>query len=268
MQKAKESFEKLRRLYRLRWIEGIKDKQTLAMKLGISISELQNYLLRLRRMLEEGSKESSYGLCPECLSSKIVEDPETGEVICRSCGYVIEKLPNLDFRLPFGTTYALESPLAVGKSLGGTITRQGLYRILAKSAAGTEDLGIRARHIRIMIETNDPPDLARILKIGNNLIKKFNLENEKLLANDLGRNIRRAYWLITQLVVRVPQKRIAETALYVTLRQRKRKAKKYREILKNIKPNTQLYNLMNKLNEIIQQLKDETAVLKVANDET
>ena len=102
----------------------------------------------------------------------------------------------------------------------------------------------------------------------NNLIKKFNLENEKLLANDLGRNIRRAYWLITQLVIRVSQKRIAETALYVTLRQRKRKAKKYREILKNIKPNTQLYNLMNKLNEIIQQLKDETAVLKVANDET
>ena len=56
----------------------------------------------------------------------MVEDLETGEVICRSCGYVIEKLSNLDFRLPFGTTYALESPLAVGKSLGGTITRQEL----------------------------------------------------------------------------------------------------------------------------------------------
>ena len=53
MQKAKESFEKLRRLYRLRWIEGIKDEQTLAMKLGISSSDLQDYLLRLRRMLEE-----------------------------------------------------------------------------------------------------------------------------------------------------------------------------------------------------------------------
>ena len=68
--------------------------------------------------------------------------------------------------------------MAVGKSLGGTITRQGLYRILAKSAAGTEDLGIRARHIRIMIETNDPPDLARILRKGTSLIKEFNLENE------------------------------------------------------------------------------------------
>ncbi|HEX69167.1 MAG TPA: hypothetical protein ENG10_02605, partial [Candidatus Bathyarchaeota archaeon] len=96
MKQINEPTEKLRRLYRLRWIEGIKDEQTLANKLGISSSELQNYLLRLRNMLEESSKESSYGLCPECLSSKIVEDPKTGEVICRSCGYVIEKLPNLD----------------------------------------------------------------------------------------------------------------------------------------------------------------------------
>ena len=195
-------------------------------------------------------------MCPECLSSKIVEDPKTGEVICRSCGYVIEKLPNLDFRLPFGTTYALESPLAVGKSLGGTITRQGLYKILAKSAAGTEDLGIRARHIRIIAETNDPPDLARILRKGTSLIKKFNLENEKLLAHDLGRNIRRAYWLTTQLAIRIPKKAIAETALYITIQKHKRKAIKYREILQKIKPNVQLYNLMNRLNEIICQLKN------------
>jgi len=257
LQKAKESIEKLRRLYRLRWIEGIKDEQTLAEKLGISISELQDYLLRLRRMLEESSKESSYGLCPECLSSKIIEDPETGEVICRSCGYVIEKLPNLDFRLPFGTTYALESPLAVGKSLGGTITRQGLYRILAKSAAGTEDLGIRARHIRIMIETNDPPDLARILRKGTGLIKEFNLENEKLLAHDMGRNIRRAYWLTTQLAIRVSGKAVAETALYLAIQRHRRKAVKYREVLERIRPNIQLYNLLTKVNEIIRELKED-----------
>ena len=69
---------------------------------------------------------------------------------------------------------------------------------MAKSAAGTEDLGIRARYIRIMIETNDSPDLARILRKGNSLIKEFNPENEKLLVHELGRNIRRAYWLTTQ----------------------------------------------------------------------
>jgi len=116
LKEADSPTEKLRRLYRLRWIEGIKDEQTLANKLGISISDLQNYLIRLRNMLEESSKESSYGLCPECLSSRIIEDSKTSEVICRSCGYVIEKLPNLDFRLPFGTTYALESPLAEEKA--------------------------------------------------------------------------------------------------------------------------------------------------------
>jgi len=36
LQKAKESSEKFRRLYRLRWIEGIKDEQILAEKLEIS----------------------------------------------------------------------------------------------------------------------------------------------------------------------------------------------------------------------------------------
>ena len=257
LQKAKKSFEKLRRLYRLRWIEGIKDEQTLAMRLGISISELRDYLLSLRKMLEESSKESSYGLCPECLSAKIVEDLKTGEVICKSCGYVIEKLPNLDFRLPFGTTYALESPLAVGKSLGGTITHQGLYKILAKSAAGTEDLGIRARHIRIITETNDPPRLASILKKGSNLVKEYGLENEKLLAHELGRNIRRAYWLTTQLAIRIPGKAIAETALYIAIQKHKKKAIKYREILQKIKPNIQLYNLIIKINEIICQLKSD-----------
>jgi len=70
-------------LYLLRWIEGVKDKRTFAERLGISISDLQDYLLRLREMLEESSKESSYGLCPECPSAEIVEDPKTGEVICR-----------------------------------------------------------------------------------------------------------------------------------------------------------------------------------------
>ena len=37
----------------------------------------------------------------------------------------------------------------------------------------------------------------------------------------------------------------------------KKKAIKYRKILDQIKPNIQLYNLINKINEIIQQLKNE-----------
>jgi len=78
-----------------------------------------------------------------------------------------------------------------------------------------------------------------------------------LLAHDLGKNIRRAYWLATQLAIRVSKKAIAETALYITIQKHKRKAIKYREILQKIKPNVQLYNLINKINEIIQQLKNE-----------
>jgi len=65
-------------LYLLRWIEGIKEKRTLAERLGISSSDLQDYLLRLREMLEESSKEFSYGLCSECPGAEIVEDPKMG----------------------------------------------------------------------------------------------------------------------------------------------------------------------------------------------
>ena len=84
----------------------------------------------------------------------------------------------------------------------------------------------------------------------------------KLLAHDLGKNIRRAYWLTTQLAIRIPKKAIAETALYATIKRHKRKAIKYTKILDQIKPNIQLYNLMNKINEIVQQLKKETDVLR------
>ena len=108
-----------------------------------------------------------------------------------------------------------------------------------------------------MIETNDPPDLARILRKGTSLIKEFKLENEKLLAHDMGRNIRRAYWLTTQLAIRVSGKAVAETALYIAIQRHRRKAVKYREVLERIRPNIQLYNLLTKVNKLIRELKED-----------
>jgi len=157
---------RLRQLYRLVYLEGIEDRNLLASKLGISRELLRKYLYRLRRKIATASRNSkgSFYICPECFSSDVFEDEASGELVCRSCGLVIDWLPSFDDSLPFDQTYALESALSVGKSLGGTLPSRGLYRILAKSSSGTEDLGIRARQIRIITETNDPPDLAKLLR--------------------------------------------------------------------------------------------------------
>jgi len=64
--------------------------------------------------------------------------------------------------------------------------------------------------------------------------------------------------LTSQLAIRISGKAIAETALYIAIQKHKKKAIKYRNILEKIKPNIQLYNLINKINQIIQQLKNES----------
>jgi len=129
---------------------------------------------------------------PECLNGEIVRVRD-GEIICRNCGLVLSSEIDFDTQLPFDTTYALESSLAVGKSLGNILPGKGLFKVLAKAPCGIKDLGLRARHIRVLAETCEPPQLARLLKDAYGLSKRFGLENDKLFNQDLGINIRRAF---------------------------------------------------------------------------
>jgi len=247
---------RLRQLYRLVYLEGIEDRNLLASKLGISRELLRKYLYRLRRKIATASRNSkgSFYICPECFSSDVFEDEASGELVCRSCGLVIDWLPSFDDSLPFDQTYALESALSVGKSLGGTLPSRGLYRILAKSSSGTEDLGIRARQIRIITETNDPPDLAKLLREAYKLSRRFRLERDKLFNHSFGRNVRRAYWLVNSLALRVARYKIACSALIFTLEQHGKK-RKLAEVKSQLPYDPTVYGLLSQLDKFLNSLK-------------
>jgi len=163
--------------------------------------------------------EPSPKVCSECHQHSLIEDTETGERVCRLCGLVVERPMKFDQNLPFDTTYALTSELALNKSLGGTLSHRGLLRVLAKSRNGTADLGIRARQIRVITETFEPPALARILRMAYELSRSFELEKDYIFNNCLGRNIRRSYWLVKELGLNINAKVVAETVFWLTLAQ-------------------------------------------------
>jgi transcriptional regulator with XRE-family HTH domain len=250
--------ESLSRLFTLEYQEGIKDRKELATRLGVSAETIGKYERRLNqklvRLLGQVSKERLEFVCPECLEPKVFEDPETGERVCHSCGYAQPGVERADENLAFDTTYALESDLAIDKSLGGTLGKRGVFQMLCKNN-GPVDLGIRARQVRIMSGTN--PSLAKILERAYGLSKRFNMEGDKLFNNDLGRNARRAFWLAKEL--EVPIDSAAETAFWVTTVQYEKKnlISKTKGILK---VNPTLLNLTMKINHLLTTAKNESAV--------
>ena len=250
--------ESLSRLFTLKYQEGITDRQVLAGKLGVSVKTIYEYENRLEKKLVEKIQQVSEDrlqlICPECLEPKVFEDPETGERVCHSCGYAQPGVEKVDESLAFGTTYALESDLAVDRSLGGTLGKRGVFQMLAKNN-GPTDLGIRARQVRIMSGTN--PSLAKILERAYGLSKRFNLEGDKLFNNDLGRNVRRAFWLAKELEVNIDC--AAETAFWVTAVQY-RKQKLISETKNSLKVNQTLLSLTLKINNLLMTTKKEPAI--------
>jgi len=249
--------KKLSELFRLKYQEGISDRKELAKNLGVSTQTIRRYEYRLERKLitrlRQVSEDRLQFVCPECLEAKVYEDPETGERVCRNCGIVLPRQTQImDERLPFDTTYALESELAVGKSLGSTLERKGYFQVLARS--GREDLGIRARHIRTLAETSEPPRLANLLKRAYDISKGFSLEGDKIFNNDLGRNVRRAFWLCRMLELNFGG--VAETAFLLTASQygRNNLVSKANE---SLAVNHALLNLVLKLNHFLLTIKKE-----------
>ena len=70
--------------------------------------------------------------CSSCGSTKITFDRENGEIVCTKCGLVLSSVESFENRLPFDTTYAMTNNLAFGKSLGGTLPRKELYKVIAR----------------------------------------------------------------------------------------------------------------------------------------
>jgi hypothetical protein len=132
--------KKLSQLFRLKYLNGIEDRDLLAQKLNIKPRSVLRYEERLakklaakgiiklepvvkRRQVRQGIDEDRFQfVCPECLSARLYPDPESGERTCGACGYVVNADDGqdacMDESLDFNTTYALESSMAIGKSLG------------------------------------------------------------------------------------------------------------------------------------------------------
>ena len=188
----------LQKLFNMRFVEGLKDREALAQALGITRSGVRVYLNRLYRRLNataplvRGEKDSIEDIieknmayiCPECLNARVWDDPETGERTCTSCGYVLDRVPKVIHTLPFGETYALVNPLAFNKSLGETLPRQSLYTVLAKvrgDSAGEgrhirEEAPIPIHQIRAIHDLHEPPLLRSMKEHGERLRREAGLD--------------------------------------------------------------------------------------------
>jgi len=145
------------------------------------MTELFNRIGELERYVELKAPDR----CPLCGGALIERD---GELVCSSCGYVVEEAPP-SRSLPWDETYALEGHLAWGRSLGDTLPMGQLCRVIAR--AGTQDLGLRARHIKTIIEAVEPPEVMKLKQEASAILKRYGFyadysEFNHLLGNYVG----------------------------------------------------------------------------------
>lgn len=259
----------LSKLFTLKYHEQLSDRELIAERLGVPFDELSRVEERLEALLRAKigriTPDRLKFVCPECLNARVVEDAEMGERVCTSCGYVFPREEGeFNEDLPFDTTYALTSELALGRSLGGTLPNKGLYRVLAKSRNGAVDLGIRARQIRVMTEVNEHPTLARMLKMAFELSKRYGVEGDKLFNNDLGANVRRTFWLARELGLNVKAGETVETVFWLTLCQHG-KTGLASAVQGKVKLNPKILNLTVKLNYFLCELEREPVHAGIIN---
>jgi len=159
-----------------------------------------------------------FDYCPECFSKSVVLDRETGEYVCTNCGFVVEEDGSrMSKDIPFGTeeepnTFALTSHIAYGKSLGFTMPKPHLFRVVAENAkkescsSGNSDekIPIPIRQIQTITETVDPPIVKSILNYGSRLMKELGFDRDTdsnhTLADRYGRLLRKigAYLMVSK----------------------------------------------------------------------
>ena len=214
-------------LFRLKYREGIIKSLELADWLNLPVDETitcERLLdAHLHKQLGEITPERLQFVCSECLEARVVTDPERSERCCAACGAVESDqfVDDLDDSLPFDQTYAPTSSIAVCKSTGDTLNSKEQQQVLATGTwtnGNKEDLPLRAKQIRIMTRTEHPV-LDGLMKKAMELSKKFHLEYDHVFGNDLGRNVRRAFWVSRELDLKLTKKGLVDTVFYVTLAQ-------------------------------------------------
>jgi len=97
--------------------------------------------------------------------------------------------------LPFGETYALENNIAFGRSLGGTLSKKAMYKVLARTRDAENKANVPIRQVYTIAETLDPPVVKNMLEYGSKMLKNLGFNpNDRLsaiLANELGTVLRR-----------------------------------------------------------------------------
>jgi transcription initiation factor TFIIIB Brf1 subunit/transcription initiation factor TFIIB len=157
------------------------------------------------------------GLCLECGGNLVSRD---GEIVCGNCGLVWASENTEDY-VPFpeyGGADSVEgsrfeghwqpgNTLAFLKGLGDPALANGkgkaLMRVLARSPNGAEDLGLRAKHVKTLVEWEDPPQLRRVLSRISLLLAQMGQRENWLLADYTGNLARKivAYKLLTKQTV-------------------------------------------------------------------
>jgi len=142
-----------------------------------------------------------------------------GEVVCEKCGRVWgyenvdESVPfpedESDGDSPFEGHWQPGSSLCFLKGLGDPALEnnghgRGLMRVLALAPAQGEDLGLRARRIKVMVQAEDPPQLRRILSRISNLLDKLGFRGNHEIAAYAGNLARRIVAFAFAAHIQVP----------------------------------------------------------------
>ena len=189
----------LQLLFQLRYLDGITDKEALAQALGIQSRTLKSYYRRIfvkidaPKGLNRGTNEARIELhkdfvCPECL---VMSVQMVGVMrVCTKCGLELGRW-DLDTSIPFDSTFAPTSSMALGKSLGGTLPSKQVFRVLALSPTGRKDIGLRARYMNIIHESNETPTVKKLIEYGSGLLKNIGFEEKHVFANIYADHLRK-----------------------------------------------------------------------------
>jgi len=257
----------LPKLFRLKYQEGITSSVELSEWLSLPVDET----ITCERLLDEHlrqklgviTSERLQYVCSSCLEARMVADPERNERVCQACG-VVDNSPtteDMDDSLSFDVAYAPASSAAVCKTTGGTLSvkeQQAVLRNGSFGQAGNEDIPLRAKQIRIMTRTEHPV-LDGLLKKNLALMEKYGLENDHVFKNDMGRHLRRAFWVSRELELSLTKKGLLDTVFWVTLSQHNKPhvAERARRHLK-IEP--RLLYLILRTSSFVEQVKAEKDV--------
>jgi hypothetical protein len=144
-----------------------------------------------------------YDLCPDCFEP-LVELP-TGVKICRKCGGEYNDGAQIEFdRIPlpekeekayFESHFNPVNGLSFGSGLGtqSLIPLRAVARILSRKNGNNEDLGVRSKIAKLIVERTEPEGLKKTLEHASQTLKLLGFGENMQIGDSCGKTIRKAY---------------------------------------------------------------------------